>query len=40
MLVFVYICIALFCNHLDGEKKALVALFLLSFGCLVTVNIW
>ena len=39
MLVFVYVCIALFCNHLDEEEKTLVALLLLSFGCLVTVNV-
>ena len=40
MLVFVYVCIVLFCNHLDEEEKALVALLLFSFGCLVTVIVW
>ena len=40
--VFVLVCITLSpflsCNHLDEEEE-LVALLLLSFGCLVTINI-
>ena len=37
MLIFVLVCITWFCNHL-GEEKRVVALLLLSFGCLVTLN--
>ena len=37
VLVFVLVCISSFVIILTG-KRELVALFLLSFGCLVTVN--
>ena len=43
MFVFVLLCITLcpfqFCNHLEEEERELVALLLLSYRCLVTVNV-
>ena len=37
---FVFVCCALLCgNHLEEEERELVALLLLSYGCLVTVNV-
>ena len=42
VLVFVLVCISLFpfkfCNHRDEEERA-GCFVLLSFGCLVTVNV-
>ena len=43
MFVFILVCITLrpskFCNHLEEEERELVALPLLSYGYLVTVNV-
>ena len=44
MFVFGLVCITLcpfyFYNYLEGEERKLVALLLLSNGCLVTVNVF
>ena len=43
MFVFVLLRITLcsfqFCNHLEEAERVLVALLLLPYGCLVTVNV-
>ena len=37
--VFVYCVLSSFANHLEEEERAdVIALLLLSYGCLVTVN--
>ena len=43
MFVFVLLCITLcpyyFCNHLKEEEKAGCSLLLLSYICIVTINV-
>ena len=34
-----YVVFVLVCNHLEEEERELVALLLLSYGCLVTLNV-
>ena len=39
VLVFITLCHFNFSNHLDEEERELVAFLLLSFRCLVIVNV-